>query len=388
MMTAGEMGYTSAWIGHMMINSTVTIGITGNIATGKSVIRRMLANTGVFGIDADGLANRMLYPGGSAYQQVIAAFGPGIKSDQGHISNKKLGQIVFNDPEQLKLLEALVHPPVIDAIMKRIKSASRPVASIEAIKLLESGLGDYCDHIWVSHASYEHQMQRLLRLRGLNEDEASTRIKAQTPQLEKLSQADVIINTEASFKDTWLRTCNALSDTIQSIRNTAPLHIKISQDWSGRSANGLQAAQLEAAWEKLAGQDQASLYGSLGMEMVIIILKDEHIQAFMIWEDWNFTGTLKNVYPVNFVDTQPALVFQALEKYAHINQTEILLLDSNLVNAWGKLPEKFGYDQQQSDKITYPAWKIAAHKAAADDRLTIWHKVLAQPFEMEDALNN
>lgn len=386
-MTAGEMGYTSAWNGHMMINSTVTIGITGNIATGKSVIRRMLANNGVFGIDADGLANRMLYPGGSAYQQVLESFGPEIKSDQEHISNKKLGQIVFNNPDRLKQLEAFVHPPVIKAILKRIRAARRPIASIEAIKLLESGLGDHCDQIWVSHASDEHQMQRLLRLRGLNENEARTRIKAQTPQLEKLSQADVIINTEASFKDTWLRTCNALNDTIQSEKKSAPLHIKISQDWSGKSANGLPAAQLESAWKKLAGQDQASLYESLGMEMVLVILKDELIQAFMIWEDWNFTGTLKSIYPANFMDTQPALVFQAIEKLAHINQTEILLLDSNLVNAWGKLPEKFGYDQQQSDLITYPAWKIAAHKAAADDRLPIWQKVLAQPFEMEDTLN-
>jgi len=237
-----------------MINSTTTIGITGNIATGKSVIRRMLANAGVFGIDADSIANRMLYPGGGAYQGVIEAFGPEIKSDPLHISNKKLGQIVFNDPEQLKKLEALVHPPVINAILKRIKINSRSVASIEAIKLLESKLAEHCDHIWVSHASYDHQMQRLLSSRGLNEKEARLRILAQPAQLAKLAQADVIINTEASFKDTWLRTGRALNDTIQSEKNTRPLHINISEDWTGNSVNTLPSEELESAWKKLESE--------------------------------------------------------------------------------------------------------------------------------------
>ena len=383
-MTAGEMGYTSSGIEHKMINSSVTIGITGNIATGKSVIRRMLANTGVFGIDADGLANRMIYPGGRAYQQVIEAFGPGIKSDQHTISNKKLGLIVFNDRERLQQLESLIHPPVIEAILKRIKTAQQRVASIEAIKLLESDLGTHCDQIWVSHASYSHQMRRLEKLRGLTEDEASTRIRAQSPQIEKLSQADVIINTEASFKDTWLRTCNALNDTIQSVKLSAPLYIKISQDWVGTTVNTLPAAQLESAWEKLTGQDQASLYEHLGMEMVLMLLKDEQIRAFMIWDNWNFTGTLKRVYPEDLIASQPAVVYQAFEEHAHIYQTEILLLDGNLVSGLGNEPEQFGYDHQHSKNITYPAWQIAARKAEINDRSKIWQKVLAQPYEMED----
>jgi dephospho-CoA kinase len=368
----------------MMINSTVTIGITGNIATGKSVIRRMLANTGVFGIDADGLANRMLYPGGSAYLPVIAAFGPGIISDQGHISNKKLGQIVFNDPEQLKLLEALVHPPVIAAIMKRISSANRPIASIEAIKLLESGLGDHCDHIWVSHASYEHQIQRLTTLRGLTQDEARARITAQPSQLSKFAQANVIINTETAFKDTWLRTSRALHDTIQAVENIAPPHINISEDWSGTTVSAFSADQLESAWHQLTGKDQASLYECLGMEMVLVLVKDRHIQGFLVWDDWNFTGTLKWVYPETLFRTMPFLVYRAFEQHAQAHQIEILLVAENPGNAEAFQPEQFGYAQKHRDDITYPAWKIAAQKAAADDQKDPWQKVLAQPFEILD----
>jgi len=181
-----------------MINSSFVIGITGNIATGKSVIRRMLSNLGVLGIDADTLANRMLYPGGKAYNQVIEIFGTEIKTDKDQISNKKLGQIVFNDPKALKQLEEVIHPGVIETTIKYAKTAHHPIISIEAIKLIESGLREYCDQIWVSHASFDLQMERLQKTRNLSAEEANSRISAQPLQIEKLSLADVIINTESS----------------------------------------------------------------------------------------------------------------------------------------------------------------------------------------------
>jgi dephospho-CoA kinase len=364
-----------------MINSTHTIGITGNIATGKSVIRRMLGNAGVFGIDADTLANRMLYPGGSAYHQVIAAFGPSIKSDQDQISNKKLGEIVFSDPERLEQLEALVHPPVITAILQRIRAARPPLACIEAIKLLESGLGEHCDQIWVSHAAFEHQMQRLQRLRGLTAAQARARIDAQPPQTAKLTRADVIINTEASFKDTWLRTCSALDDTIHIDKVRDPLHIKMSQDWSAQSVNAFPAERLERAWQELTGEDPASLYEHLGLATVLVILNNEQIQAFMIWENWNFTATLTQVQPPEFIATLPALVYQAFEKHALAHQVEFLLLAGHVADALGHQPQQYGYDQHDTRQITYPAWYMAAQKAAKSAHAKPWHKIISQPFE-------
>gem|GEM_PF-240319 len=366
-----------------MINTPYTIGITGNIATGKSVIRQMLVNAGVFGIDADVLANRMIYPGGPAYQPVIDAFGPEIQSKDHSISHKKLGEIVFSDPDQLRLLESLTHPPVIQAILKRREIAQRPIVAIEAIKLLESGLDDCCDSIWVSHASFDHQVDRLMKTRGLSEREAITRIAAQPPQFEKLSRANIIINTETSFKDTWIRTQTALNDTIQLTNHAVNLHLNNSKDWLVKSINQIPALQVESAWEELAEEDPITLYTHLGMNTVSPILKNNHIQAFVIWEEWNFTGTLKKVFPSHFLNKEPDLVFEVFENWSRAHQTEILLAPDELTQVLNRKHSQHGFEPMQMDQITYPAWRIAAQKATSQDENAVWMKKLAQPFEMQ-----
>ncbi|HOE70771.1 MAG TPA: dephospho-CoA kinase [Brevefilum sp.] len=369
-----------------MIDSSFIIGITGNIATGKSVIRHMLANAGLFGLDADSIANRMLYPGTRSYQQVLDTFGPEIKTEHGQISNKKLGQIVFNDLRALEKLEALVHPEVTETIYNRIQTAGHPVVSIEAIKLIEAGLSSHCDKIWVSYASVDHQMRRLRSSRALTNQEARARINSQPPQIDKFARADVIINTETTFKDTWLRTQRALNDTIQSINNFAPLHINISKDWFATSVNSVPATQLERAWKELTRQSLSDLYESLGSKMVLTLSKNEHIQAFILWESWNFSGTLYRVFPGEFFDALPSLVFNAFEKHAQFHQVEILLVANKMLEAGEIHPEQFAFNLQLPAQITYPAWQIAAQKAVCNKPTSIWHKVLAQPFESINAV--
>ena len=366
-----------------MINKTFIIGITGNIATGKSVIRRMLANAGVMTIDADVLANRMIYPGGPAYQSVIAAFGPEIKTENGRISHQQLGQIVFNDPEKLKQLEALIHPPVIRAILGRVRTAGRPVVAIEAIKLLESDLSGYCDSIWVSHATYKSQMQRLMHTRGLSEQEARTRIEAQSQQVTKLSQADVIINTEATFKDTWVRTQMALNDTIQPPDREPPTHINSSKDGLLTPISRIATEKVESAWFDLAQADIPALYEHLGMQAVLPMLNQDRIEAFLIWRDWNFTAMLEEAYPVSFLNNQTELAFDSFERTARVNQVEILLIAEELISHTELQPTQFGYIQQHIDQVTYPAWQQAAEKTAPGQGPSPWMKVLAQPFEFE-----
>lgn len=364
-----------------MINSTFTIGITGNIATGKSVIRRMLANAGIFGIDADNLAHRMTYPDGPAFQSVIDAFGEEIKTDQHTISNQKLGRIVFNDPARLSLLESLVHPAVIDATIKRVKAARRPAAAVEAIKLLESGLGNQCDSIWVSYASYQHQIQRLAESRGMSADDADLRIKTQPPQTDKFTRADVIINTETSFKETWLRTQSALNDTIQPSLQDSPLNINSSQEWSVVPVNSFPISLLESAWEDLSGEHTESLFEQLGMNMVFPIVKEGRIMAFVVWEDWNFTATLKEVFPSDFLKQMPELVFDAFTKHALRNQSEIMFVNKGLINDMNIQPDTVGLSKQDIEQLSYQAWKIAAQKAASGSGSSLWVNILSQPFE-------
>jgi len=99
------------------------IGLTGNIATGKSVVRRMLEHLGAYGINADALTHRVLSRGAPGYQPVIELFGKRILNQSGEIDREKLGKLVFNDPNALSDLEAIVHPYITQAIDLLIKRA-------------------------------------------------------------------------------------------------------------------------------------------------------------------------------------------------------------------------------------------------------------------------
>lgn len=179
------------------------IGLTGNIGTGKSVVRRMLEHLGAYSIDADTLGHRAIARGAPGYQPVLATFGRYVLGADGEINRARLGRIVFNDPEAMALLEKIVHPLVEQAIDLMVQRATQPVIAIEAIKLLEAGLNRFCDNLWVSTAPPEVQLARLVQLRKMNEVEARQRIAAQPPQEKKVAQANVVIKNVSSFEDTW-----------------------------------------------------------------------------------------------------------------------------------------------------------------------------------------
>ena len=178
------------------------IGLTGNIATGKSTVGRMLAELGAEVIDADRITHSVLGIDGAAYPAVVAAFGADILASDGTIDRGKLGDIVFSDAEALAQLERLVHPPVIAEVRRRIAASVATVVVVEAIKLLESGVaGDY-NAIWVTTCPETAQVKRLMKPRRLSREEALRRIHAQPPQAEKLARADVIIDTRGSLDET------------------------------------------------------------------------------------------------------------------------------------------------------------------------------------------
>jgi dephospho-CoA kinase len=188
------------------------IGLTGNIATGKSTVGRMLEALGAERIDADRVAHEVIEPDGPAYDEVVAAFGTEILREDRTIDRRRLGRIVFNDEEALRTLEGLVHPPVIRSIDARIERSRAPVVVVEAVKLLESGMADRYDAIWVTACSESTQRARLVRLRGMSREDAEARLRAQNPQALKLAQADVVIETEgtlaqtrAQVRDAWRR---------------------------------------------------------------------------------------------------------------------------------------------------------------------------------------
>ena len=187
------------------------IGLTGNIATGKSVVSGMLKRLGARTIDADALVHQLMGKGTPVWQAVVQEFGPSTSSGRGQdilchdgsINRKTLGGIVFADEAALRRLEAIVHPAVMTRTEELIRGSQEPVVVVEAIKLIEADMHRTCDAVWVVTCRKEQQLARLVKQRDLTEEEALQRIEAQPPQEAKLALADVVIDNSGSLDETW-----------------------------------------------------------------------------------------------------------------------------------------------------------------------------------------
>ena len=180
----------------------VIIGLTGNIATGKSAVMRLAAERGGQTIDADRVVHELLDGDPAIQAVVVETFGPSVRRADGRIDRAALGRVVFGDAEQLSRLEGLLHPAVRAEIARRVASSDAPVVMLEAIKLLEGPLAAACDQIWVTACSRATQMERLRVCRGMDEVAAAARVDAQSPQAEKIARADVVITTDGLMNDT------------------------------------------------------------------------------------------------------------------------------------------------------------------------------------------
>ena len=181
------------------------LGLTGGIATGKSVVAAILRELGFHVLDADSLAHKLIDPGQPAHDEVVREFGAGIVAPDGHIDRARLGSLVFADPAKLARLNAIVHPRVEAAAYHQLDEWARtlnsPAAFVEAALLIEAGYQRNLDGMVVTWCRPEQQLARLLA-RGLTEQEARQRIAAQLPMEEKLRHATEKIDCSASLEET------------------------------------------------------------------------------------------------------------------------------------------------------------------------------------------
>ena len=209
------------------------IGLTGNIATGKSVVRKMLEHLGAFGLDADALSHQAIARGGPAYAAVVKHFGEWLLNEQGEINRARLARIVFSDPVALAQLEDIIHPVVGQAVDFLVRRTRSSVAAVEAIKLIEAGLARDCDALWVVQVPENMQEARLIAKRKLSPAEAHQRITAQGPQAAKLKAAQVVIDNSGTFEDTWNQVQSAFN---KIIRQTPPLFVVATAPLGGPAA--------------------------------------------------------------------------------------------------------------------------------------------------------
>jgi len=180
------------------------LGITGGIASGKSVIADVLRKLGFPVIDADGLGHELMRPGTPAFDEVVREFGRAVVGDFGCIDRGKLGAAVFADGAKLAKLNAILHPRIAEEMARQFAAWERAgvsAAFVEAALLVEAGYQEYLDGLVVAWCRPEQQMQRL-RARGMNEEEARRRIASQMPAEEKLRYATERIDCSGTIRET------------------------------------------------------------------------------------------------------------------------------------------------------------------------------------------
>jgi dephospho-CoA kinase len=184
---------------------TVRIGITGPIGCGKSQVGRWLAERGALVVDADHVAREVTAPGTPVHTEILRRFGAAVTAADGTLDRAALGRVVFADPAELRDLEALVHPAVRPRILELIAEAEAeapPAVVIEAIKLVEGGLADLCDEVWLVTCDPSAQRERLLA-RGMPASEADQRIAAQAEMSERLRpSATRVLDTSGGAGET------------------------------------------------------------------------------------------------------------------------------------------------------------------------------------------
>ena len=183
---------------------TLRIGLTGPIGCGKSTVAGWLATRGAVLVDADVIAREVTARGQPAHDAVLNRFGDAVRAADGGLDRAALARIVFGDPAALAALEAIVHPavrPVILAAIETAEGEKAPAVVIEAIKLVEGGLAELCDEVWLVTCDPRVQRERLLG-RGASPEDADRRMDAQRGLVERLRPATSrVLDTTGSSID-------------------------------------------------------------------------------------------------------------------------------------------------------------------------------------------
>ena len=196
---------------------TPVIGLTGPIGCGKTTVAGWLADRGAVVVDADVVAREMTAPGQPAHDAILSLFGDGVRATDATLDRAALARVVFRDPVYLAQLEAIVHPVVRPRILELVAEASKagaPAVVIEAIKLVEGGLAQICDEVWLVTCDPVVQRERIVD-RGATRADADARMATQAGMTERLrSDATRVIDTSGPTADARARVAAAWASVV------------------------------------------------------------------------------------------------------------------------------------------------------------------------------
>ncbi|HEC22354.1 MAG TPA: dephospho-CoA kinase [Chloroflexi bacterium] len=379
------------------------IGLTGNIATGKSVVRRMLEHLGAFGIDADGLAHRAMSPGAPAYKPIIETFGRWILTPDGRIDREKLGKVVFADPDALARLEAITHPIVLEVIDLLIRRSKQKVVVIEAIKLFESGLAERCDSVWVVDAPPDVQVKRLVEKRKMSEEEARRRIAAQPPQSDKLARASVIIHNAKGFEDTYRQVREHFDKLVGAPAPapavTAPPPKAAAKPPKGEAPEEEKEAVEKAITVRRSGPEEVEQVAAFISKIDKTSLSREEMmerfgqKAYMAaytgnqivgLAGWQVENLITRIDEFRLAPDAPvkkvvSALIEHIEKGSNDLQSEIalLFLKNDTPDEVRKAVMAAGYTPQTASDLKVPDWREAARESAPPDSYMVVKRLRA-----------
>ncbi|MEU1263096.1 dephospho-CoA kinase [Streptomyces cellulosae] len=201
----------------------LTVGLTGGIGAGKSEVSRLLVERGAVLIDADRIAREVVEPGTPGLAAVVETFGEDILAEDGSLDRPRLGALVFNDPEKLATLNSIVHPLVGARSRELEEAAPEDAVVVHDVPLLtENGLAPLYDVVIVVDASPETQLDRLVRLRGMSEEDARARMAAQATREQRRAIADIVIDNDVPLDELERRVKEVWADLVRRARERRP----------------------------------------------------------------------------------------------------------------------------------------------------------------------
>ncbi|MGJ3237425.1 MAG: dephospho-CoA kinase [Anaerolineae bacterium] len=389
------------------------IGLTGNIATGKSVVRKMLQHSGAYTIDADQLAHQAMMPGAPAYKPIVATFGQFIVGPDKRINRQLLGQMVFGNPEALKKLEAITHPIIRQAIDALVKRSKQRVVVIEAIKLLDGDLQDWVDAVWVVNASKASQYRRLVGQRKMSEADAKQRILSQSPQEAKVQLADVVIDNDSDVEKTWKQvqahweeikktlskqasasapakpaqgTTSASTRTESTSTEADEPAETISIDGlnirRGKPDNAQQIAEFITANGNKGEVNRMDVMMSFGQKSFFLAqAQDDSVLSVLGWTVENLVTSMDEFYikpgvPIN--GTVHALAIAVEEASMELqSEAAFLFLPNTTAPAIIEAFKADGYEAITLKEIKIPIWREAVEETMRDasDKVVLWKQL-------------
>ena len=371
------------------------IGITGNIAAGKSMVLRMLQELGATTIDADKLAHQLMRKGTPVHQAIIEEFGKFIVGEDGQINRSRLGRIVFSIPEALERLDQITHPAVRAEVAKQVKASKSPVVAVEAVKLFEAGLAEDCTSKWLVVAKPEAQLKRLVEKRRMSPDQAKQRIRAQKPPEQRIKLADVIIDNSGELGKTWglvKKQYTGLGKTkkepIQPTKRVAKpaAAAVVAAVPSGeiiirrakRDDLGTMAELISTGTNNGVTLDVSDMMEALFSRAFIVAEISGQVVGIAAWQTENLVAGLQDFYVLNegMWETVGKKMLDMVHEEIDNLSCEVSLVFT--LNKAGQPPVKFfesyDYQQTQSKKLGY-IWKDAAKEWQPNDSTLLYKKL-------------